>query len=435
MLRTAAFLAVFAIAFALCMRADFVSLLTWEWLSVMKPQSEAWGSGVLNYQNMIAGILTVIAVFTARDRKPPAFNIFTFLLVLFTAMITLSQIFSLNSDISASQFNIAIELIFMCLAILVLANTKVKIQAVIWILVISVGYYSVTGGLRTIASGGVSIIFGPAGSLLEDNNHLAVGVASMVPLAFYLFRTSADVRARVVAAGIGALAILTVFGTHSRGGLISLGVLYLGMVARTKRKFISVLFLAVVGGGALLIMPGQWFSRMSSLSSQVSEKEAESSFNGRVEAWEVAYKMALQHPILGTGARVHYYPAYNYKVAPVNSTTGVPYFYRATHNAYLEILAGNGFIAIGAFLGMMITAFFWCGAIKRQTNKLPGFLWANDLAAMLQVSLLVYAVGTMAVSMEYWIGLWIVMVLIVNLREMVMREAKAPLRPRRGGVV
>jgi probable O-glycosylation ligase (exosortase A-associated) len=416
MIRTLALLVITAVAFTYCFQAGFVSLLTWVWLSIMMPQSEAWGSFLLSYSNMAAGILTVIAVFTAKDRKLPPFNNFTVLLFLFTALIILSQVFSLNRALSSRQFSIGTETLFITFAVLLLANSKVKIHTMVWIIVLSVGYYGVTRGLITIATGGGGIVTGPSKSVLSDNNQLAVGLASTAPLAFYLYRISADKWTRMFALGIFVLSIIGAIGTHSRGGLISLGVLALGLIARSRKRVLNMIILVIVVGGTLLIMPAKWFDRMNT----ISTAEEDGSFMGRVAAWEVAYKLALEHPFLGIGARLQYKAQYNHHVQP----DGVIAREIATHNSYFEIMAGNGFVALGAFLGMMATTFIWAGKTMKLTQNKPGFTWANELVSMLQVSLLVFGVGTFALSMEYWTGFWINMVLIVNLREIVLRELK-----------
>ncbi len=414
MIKTAVLLILTMIAFVLCMQAGFVSLLSWMWLSVMMPQSEAWNSAALNYSNLAAGTLTVIALITAKDKKIPPLNIFTTLFFIFTAIFILSQIFSLDRELSAVSFRIGIATLFMTYAILTLVNTKVRIQAVLWIFVLSTGYYGVTRGLYTIATAGAGIVIGPANTIISDNNQLAVGLAMMVPLAYYLFRTSLDKRVKVMAAGISALSIIAVIGSHSRGGLISLGVLSAGLIMRSKKKLLNVIILLVVVGASIPMMPAEWFERMET----ISNAEEDASFMGRVEAWEAAYKLSLKYPILGLGSRLQYLPEYNSKVGAS--------FKRATHNAYLEILAGHGYLAFGAFLGMMAVTFFWCRKIRRLTKNRSGFLWANDLAGMLQLSLMVYGVGVMALSMEFWIGLWLNMVLVFNLREIVLRDVKMP---------
>lgn len=412
MIKTIALLVITGIAFALYTQAGFVSLLIWVWLSVMMPQAEAYNPAILSYSNLIAGVVTVIFLISTKDKNPPAANGFTVLFFVLTVFIILSQIFSLNSDLSYSPFRVGITVLFMTYAVLALVNTKVKIQALLWVFVLSVGYYGVTRGLYTIANGGAGYITGPGGTLIADNNQLAVGLAMLVPLSYYLARTSVDKRARMLAIGISSLSIVAIIGTHSRGGLISLGVLVLGLISRSKNKLLNLIIFIIAIGGALPLMPASWFQRMDT----ISNAEQDSSFNGRVEAWEIAYKLALENPILGVGAHNQYYPAYN-------AHLGTPIL-RATHNAYLEILAGQGFLAFGAFLGMMTITLLWCSRIKKLTKNKNGFLWANDLAGMLQLSMLVYGVGVMALSMEFWLGLWLNMALVCNLRVIVLRELK-----------
>ncbi|MSP43389.1 MAG: hypothetical protein EXR08_08510 [Alphaproteobacteria bacterium] len=239
-----------------------------------------------------------------------------------------------------------------------------------------------------------------------------------VPIAYYLFRTSDDIRVRVLAAGIAALSIIAVIGSPSRGGLISLGVLVLGLLMRTKNKLLSTIILLAVVGLTLSMMPGEWFDRMHT----ISNAGELGSFMGRVEAWDVAYKLGHKYPLLGLGSRLQYYPEYN-------SLVGAPYVMRATHNAYLEILAGNGLLAFAAFIGMMGAAFFRCAKIRKLSSNKIGLQWANDLAGILQLSLAVYGVGVIALSMELWTGLWLNMALVLTLHEIVLKDIKSAKVP------
>jgi len=247
----------------------------------------------------------------------------------------------------------------------------------------------------------------------------------MAPLAIYLFRTSADIRAKIMAMGIFVLTFVAVIGTRSRGGLICLIVLFIGLAYRSKQKLRNLLFLTVLAGGVLLVADAEWFSRMQS----IENASQDTSFLTRVKAWSVAYHMGLKYPLLGAGGSIQYYPLYNSSFIASEIVEKRHNGLLATHNAYLEILAGDGFIAFGAFLGMIGTAILWCSKIYKATQNIPGLLWAAELGIMLQISLIVYAVGSMALSTEYWAGLWICMALVVSLREMVLNAAKFQPQP------
>ncbi|HEX4890683.1 MAG TPA: DUF5935 domain-containing protein, partial [Alphaproteobacteria bacterium] len=246
MIKTLVLLTFTAAAFAMCFQAGYVTLLIWVWLSTMMPQAEAWGSVLLNYSNFIAGLLTVIAMVFSSDRKFPPLNIFSFLFFFLIALITLSQIFSRNPTLSFYKFELGITTLIMAFTIMVMTTNKLKIQALLWVFMLSLGYYGVTRGLYTIASLGGGIVSGPPGTMITDNNHLAVALAMSAPIGYYLYRSSTDIRARLLAAGISTLSIIAVIGTHSRGGLISLGVMVLGLLLRSKKKALNLIMIVLV---------------------------------------------------------------------------------------------------------------------------------------------------------------------------------------------
>ncbi len=73
---------------------------------------------------------------------------------------------------------------------------RIHVIALIWVLVLSIGYYGVKGGLFTLLTGGSLRVWGPADSFIMDNNALAVAVTITIPLWIYLFIVH---RAKVVA--------------------------------------------------------------------------------------------------------------------------------------------------------------------------------------------------------------------------------------------
>jgi hypothetical protein len=67
-----------------------------------------------------------------------------------------------------------------------LLTSRRRIQALVWVMVLSLAFFGVKGGAYTILSGGGARIFGPPATMIEDNNHLAVGLLVTLPLMNFL---------------------------------------------------------------------------------------------------------------------------------------------------------------------------------------------------------------------------------------------------------
>ena len=119
-----------------------------------------------------------------------------------------------------------VQFVKMIVALLLTASllTEVRrIHALIWAIVISLGYYGVKGGAFAILTGGEYRVFGPAASMIEDNNHLAAALLVTLPLMNYLRLHSAHALVRVGLLGAMGLTLLPVVASYSRGALLGLG--------------------------------------------------------------------------------------------------------------------------------------------------------------------------------------------------------------------
>jgi probable O-glycosylation ligase (exosortase A-associated) len=280
--------------------------------------------------------------------------------------------------------------------------------------VISLYYYGVKGGLFTIWTGGNYRVFGPPGTVIGDNNQLAVALLMVVPLANYLRGQMENKYLAFLLALSSIITALAVIGTYSRGALIGLGAMVLVMLLRTKRRFI---YLGIVGIGSafvLYFMPASFFNRMNTL----GDMQGDASFQGRLHAWNVALGYASDHFPFGAGiygaqlAGVYhaYYP----------NDLGL----HAAHSIYFQVLGDQGFIGLIIYLVLLATAFLACTKIIRRTRREPALQWARDLAIALQTSLVVFCVAGAALSMAYYDLFVIELGMILALREIVTRDTK-----------
>ena len=67
-----------------------------------------------------------------------------------------------------------------------LLTSRERIHALIWVMVLSLAFFGIKGGGFTLLSGGADRVFGPDGSMINDNNHLATALLVSIPLMNYL---------------------------------------------------------------------------------------------------------------------------------------------------------------------------------------------------------------------------------------------------------
>lgn len=83
------------------------------------------------------------------------------------------------------------------------------------------------------------------------------------------------------------------------------------------------------------------------------------------------------------------------------------------HSIYFEVMGEHGFIGLGLFLLMGIFTWFRAQQVIRFCKKDAKRKWASDLASMVQVSLVGYAVGGAFLGLAYFDLPYHLMIIVV----------------------
>ncbi len=126
---------------------------------------------------------------------------------------------------------------------------------------------------------------------------------------------------------------------------------------------------------------------------------------GRVEAWEINYKLAIKHPLTGAGLRNSY-------EEEITQTVDLFLTPRAAHSIYFEILGGMGFAGLFIYLALLGTAFLTAFAAERKYRYNEHERWRADFGKYAQIALMTFGIGGASVSMEMWEGYLLLVALI-----------------------
>jgi probable O-glycosylation ligase (exosortase A-associated) len=285
------------------------------------------------------------------------------------------------------------------------ATNRTRIHALILIAVLSLMYYGVKGGIFTLVTGGAFRVNGPDATIIGDNNQLALAILMMIPLANYLRLHSSQwwVRHGLMAAMV--LSMVSVLGSYSRGAFLALAGLLVVAWMRAKNKLIYPFIAAAIAIPAWTFMPQSYVDRMAT----IQNVDADQSFQGRLEAWTVAYDYARDHFPFGAGF--------------AGATTSEVYHiyepdkdWRAAHSIFFEVLGDAGFGGLALYLAILFQCFWNTLLIRKRTKKDPEMAWMYDLAGMIQLVLFVFCVGGAALSMAYYDMLFIAAGLLSAMR-------------------
>jgi putative inorganic carbon (hco3(-)) transporter len=395
-----------------------VGVLAFEWISFMNPQQDAWGAGGAGLPwAMLAAVATLIGCLTAAEPKRFPVNSMTILIILFLFLISLSSFFALGPpEMVNPWYDLVFKSFAFLLVVAALLTDQRRINALVWVMVISLGYYGVKGGLFTIVTGGNNHIYGAPNSMIADNNQLGVALLMSLPLMNYLRLRSAH---RIVRVGLIIVMLLTLFavlGTYSRGALIALIAVTALLWWNSKSRLITGAMLAIGLVFAISFMPPNWAHRMDTISGYQQDNSAEARFT----IWHEAFGLALARPLTGAGFRSTETPSVLHRFYPDAHV-------RAVHSIWFEVLSDTGFPTFFVWIGMQIVGFINIRRIRRLVRGDLSHRWAEDFSKMAEVSMVSFLVGGSFLSLAYYDYDFIILVGLSATRTILENRVRATL--------
>ena len=394
----------------------YIGALLWVIVGVMNPHRLSWGFAYdLPFAAIVAGA-TFIGLVVSRDPKRYPINAVTVTLALFALWMCITTPLGFYPDLSYTFWARAMKVLLMTFVAMIVIHDRRQIDLLIWSLVISLGFYGVKGGIFTLTGGGAHRVYGPSGSFVEDNNSIALALIMAIPLMAYLF---AQNRNRWLKLGLLAAMGLTAFaalGSHSRGAFLAIGAMAFFLWWRSRQKIWLGMLLVIAAPVLIGFMPEEWIERMESIRAYDEDASAQ----GRINAWWLAFNVAKDR-ITGGGFYLTG-PSIFAQYAPN------PDLNLAAHSIYFQVLGEHGFP--GLFLFLAVWGFTWlCGNwIIRHARRDPELAWASSLAAMIQVSLVAYAVGGAFLSLSYFDLPYYELAALVVVREIIREKERSAKR-------
>ncbi len=392
------------------LRYPWIGVMLWTLLSILNPHKYSWQ---LDSQPVAAimAVCTLVGILVSKDRKSFPLTRESLMLLLLMAWFSITLLGSFNIEGSYDQWKKVMKIDFMILVTLLVLHTRRHIMALTWVLVFSLGYYGVKGGVFTITTGGQYRVWGPLSTYIEGNNELALALIMTIPLMQYL---RGQMQNRWVRHGLllsRLLCAAAALGSHSRGALVAIAAMAMFLWWRSKGKLIAGI--ALVTAAVLMIgfMPENWTQRMDT----ITDYQDDASAMGRINAWQMAWNLAKQN-FLGGGFDIYTYDVF-LRYAPN------PEDIHAAHSIYFQILGEHGFVGLFIFVLMWIFVWSSAGKLRREAVQQVESAWLADLGAMCQVSLVGFAVGGAFLSLAYFDLPYIILVLVVLGRRWIAEQA------------
>lgn len=373
------------------LRTPAVGIGYWVLLSLMNPHRAAWGFAYSFPFAFVVAVATIIGLILTREPRQFKGGAATWVMLAFMAWMCVTTIFALEPVRATEMLERVIKILFVTVLALFTLYKQEHVKWLMLIIVISIGFYGVKGGVFTLTTGGESLVWGPPETFIADNNALALALIMTIPLLgyFYIMSSKRWIRAAIIVS-IGLCAV-SVFGTYSRGGLLAIVAMSGFLWLKSKSKLWLGLAVLIFALGFYSFMPPQWEQRMDT----ISEYEEDESAQGRLKTWTMLTNLAKDRPLVGGGFEPYTRQVFQRYLPDYNNT-------HSAHSIYFQVLGEHGFVGLALFALFWLLTWRLSRQIIKHTKDNAEEKWAYWLAKMVQVSLIGYFVGGAFLNLAYW---------------------------------
>lgn len=394
-------------------RQPWIGVLLFLFISVMNPHRLTYGFMYNMPIAAIAAAFTLAGVLLGKQKARFPFKAPTIIIIIFIAWMGITTILAIHPDTSFEYYIKALKSLVLVLIALSLIQEKKHVHTLLWVFVLSIGYYGVKGGIYTIATAGSGRVWGPPDSLVFGNNEIAVAFVMAVPLMYYLSTTLVNKWHQRAMFFMITLTTIAALGTQSRGALLAVVAMGGMFWSKSPHKFRIAVAGALFAITMLPFMPDAWWARMETIGTYQTDDSA----MGRVNAWLMAINIAFDR-ITGAGfdtATPLIYELYSPR------KDGAPL---VAHSIYFQVLGDHGFIGLFLFLALWITTYLLANNLKKITRDDNNFVWIRDLGRMTQVSLVGFFVGGAFLSLAYWDAPYYLIVIVIALNNIAKQRTE-----------
>jgi putative inorganic carbon (HCO3(-)) transporter len=382
-----------------CVFRPWVGFIIWFWFGLMNPHRLTWDIARNFPFAMYIGGATLLGMLLAKDRKPIPWNAELILIVLLFAYFTFTTLFAWAPETAWSQLEKVFKILLMTLLSTMFIYGKKRVSTLIFTIALSIGFYGFKGAVFVVNTGGAGQVQGPAGSFLDGNTFIGLGMNMVLPVILFLARDDERLWVKRLLYVLFGLTIISIIFTTSRGAYVGLAVMLPLMFLRSNKKWLALLVMIPALVAAPYILPERIFQRANT----IENYEEESSANQRLEAWLVAWRLAKDHPLTGAGfdfetvMSQQLWTDYSDERFAKHSR-GVA----SAHSIYFQILGQHGFIALALFLGLLASSMLRMQRIIRMAQRRAGFAWLANYATGIQIGLVGYIVSGAFLSSGYF---------------------------------
>jgi probable O-glycosylation ligase (exosortase A-associated) len=359
----------------------------------------------------MAAIAAILGLVLSHDRQSPFSSTTMILLILLWVWTLITTLLAHHPEAAWQHWIAWSKIVLMTVVAVCLINNQLKLQAFVWILVLSIGFYSIKGGLFVLASGGNYLVIGPSASALSGNNEIARAFIMTLPLMIFLALHSAKRLTRLALWAGSGLTVLALVGTSSRGAFVAFLAMIVVAWLRSQYKLQALLVSAVVIAAGFYVLPEERLASTRDRYATIEDYSEDNSFQGRVAVWNEALKIVKNNPITGGGFNVF------------DLSLG-----KASHNSYIEAAGEHGIVGFVLYILIVLSVIVHLSSVVKACRYDPQLFWARDLARLMQLSFVGYLVGSLVINHAFFEYFYVQVGLVAILHMLVVKKITVPNR-------
>jgi hypothetical protein len=272
--------------------------------------------------------------------------------------------------------------------------------------------------LMGIARGGKGI-----GSWMGDENDFCMVMNMAVPFGYFLVFSATGVKQKMKYLGCLGSFILAAMASLSRGGFFGLAAAGIYCWYRSPKKLNALIVVAVAVLFMLILAPEKYWSEISSSTSDQTMTTGTGA--ARLYTWGIGMDMFYSNPIIGIGQGNFPWTFASYEQGQTFNDRS--FGGRAAHSAWVTLISELGLAGIVIIGAMLFQCYMDLKLVRKrfapaQSRQKHGqVVQAGEdmrayFARAMEGSLIGFIVSGIFISILWYPSLWIMMALIVALR-------------------
>src|SRR3569623_1939885 len=422
---------------AMGLRRPFVWVLAYIYIDILAPQKIGWTLTPMVPFSLIAFVAAFAGWLLADNKEGARFTFRQGLIAALLAYVTLTATWAAYPEFGWQKRDWVWKALVFAIFLPLTLRTRLRIEATVLTMVLSIAAIIISGGLKTVAGGGgygTLYFFVSDNSGLYASSTIACVAIAVIPLILWLTKYGTifppDWRVKLFAAALIFACLLIPVGTEARTGLLCAALMAALLRRSAKHRFVYAMLAPLAVAIAVPFLPQSYMDRMSTIQNHQEDESAET----RVAVWQWTWNYVKDHP-LGGGFEAYRANSFSYKKqvetgdanASSTETILVTDKGRAYHSAYFEMLGEQGWPGIALWIWLQALGLWHMEWIRRRLKKRddPADRPLRDLATALQNGQIVYLVGALFVGIAFQPFVFMLIALQIALWTMVRRAEQA----------